>query len=183
MGKQRNEHGRETIGDGPPGPDAPDRSAGSSTQGQGGISHRVAQAARAQFDAAAGLPGGLPKVDPPAHALDQGGGARSHSGRAEHGFSGDDGAHVPTDSTGTPASLQPGAVADLGAQQDTRLHGRPQDAAERTTGADTPSRGGIAGSPGGPVRTAAAHMPGEEPDEGVIQGGQSGNDEQRDPQI
>ena len=182
MGKSRNEHDRDAIG-GPMDPDAPGKSAGSNTQSQGGISPRVAQAARSQFDAAAGLPGGLPKVDPPPNALDQGGGGRSHSGRAEHGFSGDDGEHVPTDSTGTPASLQPGVAADLGAQQDTRLHGRPRDAAERTTGADTPNRGGVAGSPGGPARTAAARMPGEEADEGVVQGGQSGNDSQRDPQV
>jgi hypothetical protein len=30
---------------------------------------------------------------------------------------------------------------------------------------------------------APARLPGQEPDEGVVQGGQSGNDAQRDPQI
>lgn len=162
-------------------PDAEGKTAGSNTQSQGGISHEVAQAARGQFDAAAGLPGGLPRVDPPGLSLDEGGPARK--GSAEQGFSGDDGDYVPGGSTGVPASRAPGAAADLGAQQDPRVHGVPRDPADRTTGADSPNRGGTAGSPGGPARMAPAHVPGQEPDEGVIQGGQSGNDAQRDQQV
>lgn len=180
MGNQRNERGREPIG-GPTDPESGGKTAGSNTQSQGGISHKVAQAAHREFDASAGVPGGLPRVDPPGLSLDEGGPARK--GSAEQGFSGDDGGHIPSDSTGVPASRSPGAAADLGAQQDTRVHGAPRDPAERTTGADSPNRGGTAGSPGGPVRTAPSRMPGQEPDEGVIQGGQSGNDAQRDQQI
>lgn len=168
---------------GPMDPAAEGKSAGSNTQSQGGISHKVAQAAREDFDPAAGLPGGLPRVDPPGLSLDQGGAGRSAKGSVESGFSGDDGEHIPTDSAGTPASRQLGAAADLGAQQDVRVHGAPRDPAERTTGADTPNRGGTAGSPGGPRQMAPAHVPGHEPDEGVVQGGQSGNDAQRDQQI
>ncbi|MCX7514634.1 hypothetical protein [Frateuria sp. STR12] len=176
-----NEHDkREPIG-GPMAPDAEGKTAGSNTQSQGGISHKVARSAREDFDPAAGLPGGLPRVDPPGMSLDQGG--RGDKGSAGQGFSGDDGDHVPSDSTGVPASRNLGAAAGLGAQQDARVHGLPRDPADRTTGADTPNRGGTAGSPGGPARTASAHVPGQETDEGVIQGGQSGNDAQRDQQI
>jgi hypothetical protein len=181
MGDERNERERGSIG-GPMDPDAQGKTAGSNTQSQGGISHRVAQAAHEDFDPAAGLPGGLPRVDPPGPSLDEGGG-RARKRGAEEGFTGDDGGHVSTDSTRTPASLQPGAAADLGAQSDRRVHGMPRDPADRTTGADSPNRGGTAGSPGGPVRTAPARLPGQDDDEGVIQGGQSGNDAQRDQQI
>src|SRR5690349_6312594 len=180
MGNERNERGREPIG-GPMAPDADGKTAGSNTQSQGGISHQAAQAAREEFDAAAGLPGGLPRVDPPGRSLDEGGPARK--GSAGQGFSGDDGGHVSGDSTGVPASRSLGAAAGLGAQQDTRVHGLPRDPAERTSGADSPNRGGTAGAPGGPARTASTRLPGQEPDEGVIQGGQSGNDAQRDQQI
>lgn len=180
MGDERNERGREPVG-GPMAPDAAGKTAGSNTQSQGGISHEVAQAAREAFDAAAGLPGGLPRVDPPGVSLDEGGPARK--GSVGQGFSGDDGGHVPSDSTGVPASRTLGAAADLGAQQDQRVHGMPRDPADRTSGADTPNRGGTAGAPGGPARVAPARMPGQDPDEGVIQGGQSGNDAQRDQQI
>lgn len=183
MGEEHDEHGQRPTGT-PMAPGAEQRkTAGSNTQSQGGIGRKAAQAAREDFDAGAGLPGGpLGRVDPPRMSLDEGRGMPS-DGRAHQGFSGDDGAHLATGSTGTPASRQPGAAADLGAQQDRRLHGRPQDPAERTTGADSPNRGGIAGSPGGPARLAPARMPGEEPDEGVVQGGQSGNDAQQDSQI
>ena len=180
MGNERNEREREPIG-GPMAPDAGGKTAGSNTQSQGGISRKVAQAAREEFDASAGLPGGLPRVDPPGLSLDEGGPARK--GSTEQGFSGDDGGHVPGDSTGAPASRNPGAAADLGAQQDPRVHGLPRDPADRTTGADSPNRGGTAGSPGAGARMAPARMPGQEPDEGVVQGGQSGNDAQRDQQI
>ena len=180
MGNQRDERGREPVG-GPMAPDAGGKTAGSNTQSQGGISRKVAQAAREEFDAAAGLPGGLPRVDPPGMSLGEGGPARK--GSAGQGFSGDDGGHLSADSTGVPASRSPGAAADLGAQQDTRVHALPRDPAERTTGADSPNRGGTAGAPGAPARMASPHMPGQEPDEGVIQGGQSGNDAQRDQQI
>jgi hypothetical protein len=180
MGNERNEREREPIG-GPMAPDAGGKTAGSNTQSQGGISREVAQAAREESDAAAGLPGGLPRVDPPGLSLDEGGPARK--GSAEQGFSGDDGGHVPGDGAGVPASRSPGAAADLGAQQDTRVHGLPRDPADRTTGADSPNRGGTAGAPGGPARMASARLPGQDPDEGVIQGGQSGNDAQRDQQV
>jgi hypothetical protein len=166
---------------GPMDPGATGKSAGSNTQSQGGISREVAQAAREEFDPAAGLPGGLPRVDPPGLSLDEGGPARK--GSAEQGFSGDDGDYVPGAGAGVPASRNPGAAADLGAQQDTRVHGLPQEPAGRTSGADSPNRGGTAGSPGGPARMAPSHVPGQDPDEGVIQGGQSGNDAQRDQQI
>jgi hypothetical protein len=162
-------------------PDAGGKTAGSNTQSQGGISRKVAQAAHEAFDPAAGLPGGLPRVEPPGLSLDEGDAPRK--GSARQGFSGDDGGHVSGDSTGMPASRSTGAAADLGAQQDTRVHGLPRDPAERTTGADSPNRGGTAGAPGGPARMAPARLPGQEPDEGVVQGGQSGNDAQRDPQI
>lgn len=168
-------------GAGPMAPDADGKTAGSNTQSQGGIGPGVARAAHGQADPAAGLPGGLPRVDPPGRSPDPGGRARGH--RTEGGFSGDDGGHVPGGGAGAPASLQPGPVADLGAQQDARTHGLPRDPADRTTGADSPNRGGTAGSPGGPSRTAPDHLPGQEPDEGVRQGGQSGNDAQRDPQV
>ena len=180
MGNERNEREREPIG-GPMAPDAGGKTAGSNTQSQGGISHQVAQAAREEFGAAAGVPGGLPRVHPPGMSLDEGGPARK--GSVEQGFSGDDGEHLPSDSTGVPASRHPGAAADLGAQQDPRVHGQPRDPADRTTGADSPNRGGTAGSPGRSARMAPARMPGQEPDEGVVQGGQSGNDAQRDQQI
>lgn len=180
MGDEHNQRGQPPAAS-PMAPGAKGKAAGSNTQSQGGISRKVAQAAREEFDASAGLPGGLPRVDPPGLSLDEGGPARK--GSAEQGFSGDDGGHVPGDSTGAPASRNPGAAADLGAQQDPRVHGLPRDPAERTTGADSPNRGGTAGSPGAGARMAPARMPGQEPDEGVVQGGQSGNDAQRDQQI
>jgi len=180
MGNQSNDRDREPIG-GPMDPDATGKTAGSNTQSQGGISHKVAQAAREEFDTAAGLPGGLPRVDPPGASLDEGGPSRK--GSVEQGLSGDDGGYVAGSGSGVPASRSPGAAADLGAQQDSRVHGMPRDPADRTTGADSPNRGGTAGSPGGPARTASGHVPGQEPDEGVIQGGQSGNDAQRDQQV
>lgn len=182
MGDERNQHGEGSIG-GPMDPAASGKTAGSNTQSQGGISHEVAQAAREHFDPAAGLPGGLPRVDPPGLSLDQGGAGASAKGSAEQGFSGDDAGYLPTDSQHVPASLHPGAAADLGAQSDPRVHGVPRDPADRTTGADSPNRGGTAGSPGGPAKTAPAHLPGQDDDQGVIQGGQSGNDAQRDQQI
>jgi hypothetical protein len=183
MGDEHNQRGQRPTAS-PMAPDAEGKTAGSNTQSQGGISREVAQAAREDFDPATGLPGGpLGRVDPPRMSLDQGGGKTPSDGRAHHGFSGDDGAHLATGSTGTPPSRQRSSAADLGAQQDQRLHASPRDPAERTTGGDSPNRGGIAGSPGGPVRMAPARMPGEDPDEGVVQGGQSGNDAQQDPQI
>ena len=180
MGNPNDERDREPVG-GPLAPGAGGKTVGSNTQSQGGISHKVAQAAREEFDTAAGLPGGLPRVDPPGLSLDEGGPARK--GSVDEGFSGDDGGHVSADRAGVPASRSPGAAADLGAQQDTRVHGTPRDPADRTSGADSPNRGGTAGAPGGPARMAPARLPGQEPDEGVIQGGQSGNDAQRDQQI
>ena len=181
MADERNE-GKSTAG--PTAPDAQGKTAGANTQSQGGISHEVAQAAREAFDPATGLPGGpLGKARAPKVALDEGGGDDPADGRAHHGLSGDDGRHLATGSHGTPPMRSPGAAADLGAQQDQRVHGIPADPAERTTGADSPNRGGTAGSPGGPARMAPAHVPGQAPDEGVLQGEQSGNDPQRNPQI
>jgi hypothetical protein len=169
---------------GPMDPDAGGKTAGPNTQSQGGIHHEVAQAGRAAFDPAAGMPGGPlgGRTDPPDDSLDEGGAGRPHDSRAHHGLSGDDGAHEPADSGGTPATLQPGPVADLGAQQEQRLHGVPQDPAERTTGADTPNQGGVAGSPGGP-KNAPPRIPGQNIDEGTAGGGQSRNDEQLDQQV
>jgi hypothetical protein len=184
MGNESDKRGQGSTGSSAMPPDAEGKTAGSNTQSQGGISRKVAQAAHEDFDPATGLPGGpLGRVDPPRMSLDEGGGDTPSDGRAHQGFSGDDGGHLATGSPATPASRQPGNAADLGAQQDRRVHGMPSDAADRTTGADSPNRGGTAGSPGGPARMAPAHMPGQEPDEGVIQGGQSRNDPQRDPQI
>lgn len=45
---------------GPMAPDDGGKTAGSNTQSQGGISREVAQAARGQFDPAAGVPGQRP---------------------------------------------------------------------------------------------------------------------------
>ncbi|WP_336808501.1 hypothetical protein [Fulvimonas yonginensis] len=181
MGDERNERG---AAGGPMAPDAEGKTAGANTQSQGGIGHRVVEAAREQYDPATGLPGGpLGKVDPPKMSLDEGGGEDPADGRAHHGFTGDDGAHLATGSESTPPMRSPGPAADLGAQQDQRVHGVPRDPAERTTGADSPNRGGTAGSPGGPAKMAPSHIPGQDADEGIIQGGQSGNDAQRDPQI
>jgi hypothetical protein len=182
MGKEHDEHQDGSIGS-PMDPSAEGRTAGAATQSQGGISRKVAQAAReaGAVDEPPGRP--LERFGPPRMSLDEGGGTDPSDGRAHHGFSGDDGEHLATGSTAVPAAREPGNVADLGAQQDVRVHGMPRDPAERTTGADTPNRGGIAGSPGGPARMAPAHMPGQEPDEGVVQGRQSGNDAQQDQQI
>lgn len=183
MGDEHDQRGRRPTAS-PMAPDAEGKTAAPNTQSQGGIGHEVARAAREDFDPSTGLPGGpLGRADPPRMSLDQGGGKAPSDGRAHHGFSGDDGAHLATGSTGTPASRQSGTAADLGAQQDQRLHASPSDPAERTTGGDSPNRGGIAGSPGGPARMAPSRMPGEDADEGVVQGGQSGNDAQQDQQI
>lgn len=170
--------------DGPSDERAGSKNAGSNTQSQGGISRKVVEAAHADFDPAAGLPGGPPggPVDQQPLSIEQGDGP-PHDGRAHHGFSGDNGPHEPTDSGGTPASLQPGRVGDLGAQKDRRLHGMPKDPAVRTTGADTPNQGGTAGSPGGPHATVPRHIPGEDPDHGTRLGGQSDHYDLRDPQI
>lgn len=176
MGDERSE--RESAR--PMDPNAPGKTAGANTQSQGGIGAKLAQAAREEFDAATGSPAGpLGRVDPPRTALDSGGGDAPADGRAHHAFSGDDGARLTSGNPATPAARQPGAAADLRAQQDARLHGLPRDPADRTTGADSPNRGGTAGAPGRPARIAPAHVPGQ----GVRQGRQSGNDPQRDPQI
>jgi len=175
----------DTRGD-PADPDGGGKTAGSNTQSQGGIGHHAAQAAGGPVDPTVGMPNG-PLGEHPApirQHLDEGGGRHPHDGRAHHGLSGDDGEHEPTDSSGTPASLQPGRVADLGAQQDQRLHGMPRDPAARTTGADSPNEGGTAGSPGHPSPESPMHFPGEDPSEGVTGGGGPSHlDEQRDPQI
>lgn len=160
--------------------------AGANTQSQGGISHRVAQAAAGPVDPTAGLPNGPlgAHVALVRQSLDEGGGKDPPDGRAHHGLSGDDGEHEPADHTGTPASLQPGRAADLGAQQDQRLHGMPRDPAARTTGADTPNQGGVAGAPGHPSPESPMHFPGDDPSDGVTGGGGPSHlDEQRDPQI
>lgn len=116
----------------------------------------------------------------PGPSLDSGGGPGD--GRAHHGFTGDDGEHVPGESKVRAPSLQPGLASDLGGEQDPRAHGIPDDPAERTTGADAPNDGGIAGAAGGPRESGP--IPGEDDDEdSTTGGGQSGNDPQRDPQI
>lgn len=157
------------------------KTAGSNVQSQGGVGHEAAAAAGGSVDPHAGSPQGA--VDVPGPSLDDGGGKRPHDNRAHSGFSGDDGEHRSTDSDGTPASLQPGKAADLGAQGDQRRHGVPDDPAERATGADTPNQGGIAGSPGGPAN-APDRVPDRDRDDDATTGGsQSGNDPQRDSQI
>ena len=164
----------------PPGADQ-HKTAGSNVQSQGGIGHDAAAAAGGPADPRAGAPRGA--VDVPGPSLDGGGGRRPHDNRAHHGFSGDDGEHLSTDSHGTAVSAQPGAAADLGAQSDQRRHGMPDDPAERATGADSPNAGGIAGSPGGPA-SAPARIPGQDRDsDAMTSGSQSGNDPQRDQQI
>lgn len=157
------------------------KTAGENTQSQGGIGHHAAASASKSVNPQAGSPKGA--VDMPGPSLDSGGGADPRDGRAHSGFTGDDGAHQATDSAGTAASLQPGSVGDLGAQQDQRVQGMPTDPAERTTGADTPNKGGVAGAPGGPSKETG-HIPGQDEDEdGTTGGGQSGNDRQRDSQM
>ena len=52
-------------------------------------------------------------VDEAAVNLDEG--SAGGKGSAEQGFSGDDGGHVPGAGKGVPASRNPGAAADLGA--------------------------------------------------------------------
>lgn len=52
-----------------------------------------------------------------------------HDGRAHSGLSGDDGQYRPVDSAATPASLQPGRVADLGKVHDTPYDPMPSPAA------------------------------------------------------
>jgi hypothetical protein len=166
------------------------KTAGSNTQSQGGISHKVAERARAEFDPAMGIPNGPlgSRTAPMKNSLDQGDGSDAGDGREQHGFSGDDGEYEPTfgtstGSTGTPASLQTGPVGDLGAQQDRRVQGMPSDPAERTTGADTPNRGGVAGSPGGPRAMSPDRLPGQGADEGVSDRDHRHNDGERDSQI
>jgi hypothetical protein len=157
------------------------KTAGENVQSQGGIGHKAASAAGENVNPQAGSPRGA--VDVPGPSLDEGSGERAHDNRAHHGLTGDDGQHQATDSRGTPASTQPGASADLGAQSDQRRHAIPGDPAERATGADTPNQGGIAGSPGGP-KNAPERVPGQDRDSDATTGGsQSGNDPQRDQQI
>lgn len=140
----------------------------------------IESAASGSTNPSAGSPKGA--VNVPGPSLDSGGGKNPHDGRAHHGFTGDDGEHVPSDSDVRSPSSQPGAAADLSGEQDQRAHGIPDDPAERTTGADTPNEGGIAGAPGGPRESGP--IPGEDEDEDTTTGGgQSGNDAQRDPQI
>lgn len=142
--------------------------------------HGIESAASGSTNPSAGSPKGA--VDVPGPSLDSGGGKDSHDGRAHHGFTGDDGDHVSSDSHVRSPSSQPGAAADLGGEQDQRAHAIPHDPAERTTGADSPNEGGIAGAPGGPRESGP--IPGEDEDEdSTTGGGQSGNDAQRDPQI
>lgn len=181
------EHDTPARSQGEPGnPGDNARTAGSNTQSQGGISHEVAERARADYDPATGLTDGPlgAQAAPIRQSLDNGGGSDPHDGRAHHGLSGDDGEHEPADHTGTPASLQPGPASDLGAQQDQRLHGMPRDPAARTTGADTPNEGGIAGSPGHPSAESPMRFPGEDASDGVTGGGGPHHlDEQLDQQI
>jgi len=157
------------------------QNADENVQSQGGIGHKAASNASENVNPHAGSPRGA--VDVPGPSLDEGGGEQAHDNRAHHGLTGDDGRHQATDSSGAPASAQPGAGADLGAQGDQRRHAIPGDPAERATGADTPNEGGIAGSPGGP-KNAPERVPGQDRDtDATTGGGQSGNDPQRDPQI
>lgn len=137
-----------------------------------------------------GTAGSQPRPDPPTAQVPPGGGPKAldtgegADGRTTHGFTGDDGEHVPASRGGVPPARAPGAAADLGAHGDTRRHGVPRDAAERTSGGDTPDEGGgIAGAEGGP-RQRTEEVPGEDGDEAATEGGsRSGNDAQRDSQV
>lgn len=175
-------HGRPQGG--PKEPDAAGKSAGKNTQSQGGIGRKAAREARERHDPGTGLPGGpLGRRAPvTGQSLDAGGGGEPGDGRVHEGLGGDDGGHLATASRGAAPSLQPGRAGDLGPQGDTRLHGLPADPAERVTGADSPNRGAIDGSPGGPAR-APRSVRAEDEEQGTGGGGQSGNDPQRDSQI
>lgn len=163
-----------------PGETAQTRDENSATDGRDSPRHGIENAASGSTNPSAGSPKGA--VNVPGPSLDSGGGKNPHDGRAHDGFTGDDGEHVPTDSDVRPPSRRPGAAADLGGQQDPRAHRIPVDPAERTTGADSPNEGGIAGTPGGPRESGP--IPGvDEDEESTTGGGQSGNDAQRDPQV
>jgi hypothetical protein len=123
----------------------------------GGI--KLAASTTKKVNPQAGAPKGAVKV--PGPSLDAGGGSDPHDGRAHQGFTGDDGAHQSTDSSGSPSSSQPGVTADLGAQGDSRNHAMPVDNAERVTGSHSPNAGGIEGSPGGPKK-GPKRVPGDE---------------------
>jgi hypothetical protein len=69
----------------------------------------------------------------PGPSLDDGGADEPADGRAHHGFHGDDGGHVASSAEGSPAPLQPGHAAGLGAARHN-----PQ---RRDTPADRPGRG------------------------------------------
>ncbi len=173
-------HDREPRQGGPMDPAGEGKTAGSNTQSQGGISHEVAESARRERSASAGVTD-MDRVDPNGLSLDEGGGEYPQDGRAHHGFTGDNADHQPDDSSGVGVNPQPGPVADLGPQQDTRTHGVPEDRAERTTGGDSPNPQAMGGSPGGP-RNAPERIPGQDADDGMI-GGPSGGNSQRDPQV
>ncbi len=71
---------------GPMDPNASGKTAGSNTQSQGGISHAIAEQARADYDPATGLPNGPlgRHAAPIRESLDDGGGDDAHDGRAHH---------------------------------------------------------------------------------------------------
>lgn len=127
-----------------------------------------------------GSPKGAVKM--PSQSLDTGSGDEPHDGRAHAGFSGDDGKFQSTDSTGSPATLQPGRVAGLGAEGDGRNHGMPTDRTEWVTGSDTPNEGGIEGSPGHPS-DGPERIPGDLDDEDRLNDTPDQNNDQRKSQI
>lgn len=152
-------------------------------QSQGGIGHAAAAAAGDHPQRDTGWARGAVEVPGPSLVEDDGN--DPHDGRAHHGFTGDDGGHLPTDSAGVPASGAVGDVADLGRGHDRR-HGISDDPAERTTGGDRPNAGDrLNGAPGGPRPTVPAQLPGDDTSladdaDSAVHGGE---DATRDQQI
>lgn len=121
-------------------------------------------------------------VQTPGPSLDDGGAGDAHDGRAHSGFTGDDGAHQPTDSQARPSSSQPGIASGLGAGSDVRNHDMPPDATQRVTGSNAPNEGGIAGSPGGP-KSGPHHIPGDSDAADVVNEMPNKHNDQRKSQI
>lgn len=161
-------------------PDAP----AASVQSRGGIGQDAASAAGDEPPRDTGWARGAVDVPGPSLA-DDGDDAEAHDGRAHHGFTGDDGGHLATDSTGVPAAGGVGDAADLGRGHDRR-HGISDDPAERTTGGDRPNVGDrLNGAPGGPRPTVPAQLPGEDTSlaDDADSAAHGGEDATRDQQI
>lgn len=81
------------------------KTAGENTQSQGGIRRGEAEEARSNVDPASGGQGGHLGVDLPGPSLDEGG------DELNVGLTGDDGGHVSTTTTASPADLEPWQAA------------------------------------------------------------------------